>query len=98
MGRRDPDRDFGEAGVPLGAYRRNFDGFGVRFICTACQASHDVPIERVLARLQARGLGGEATGIRDVARRAARPCRRCGAMRWETRPAFPSFAKPPQRL
>lgn len=80
-----PDND---PSVPLAHYLDHHPGVGVRFSCEACQASHDVPMLVVVARLKARGVGDEATGIRELARLADRPCPRCGAMRWETRPAF----------
>jgi hypothetical protein len=59
----------------------------VRFGCAACQRSHDVDLPLVVARLKARRIGDERTGIRALAQLADRPCPRCGAMRWETRPA-----------
>ena len=77
-----------DPGVPLSHYLRDHSGVRVRFTCEACQASYDVPVEAVVERLQVRGLGGEQTGIREVARHAERPCRACEAMKWETRPAF----------
>jgi hypothetical protein len=79
-----------DPGVPLRHYMREHPGSGVRFCCTGCMASHDVPVARVVKRLQVRGLGGEETGVRAVAWFAERPCARCGAMRWETAPAFVS--------
>jgi hypothetical protein len=51
-------------------------------------------LEAVIARLIARRLGEERTGIRAVARTFRRGCKRCGAVAWETRPCFPS-QKPP---
>lgn len=80
-----PDRD---PGVSLSHYLAEHPGVGVRFTCESCQDSHDVPMPDVIARLKERGIGGEHTGIRAVARLADRPCQRCGAMRYETRPAF----------
>lgn len=77
-----------DPGVPLSHYLDDHSGVGVRFTCQGCQASHDVPVAAVIERLKARGLGDEQTGIREVAKVAERPCARCGAMRWETRPAF----------
>lgn len=79
MPRHDP------IGVPLAHYLRDPD-MGVRFECLACQDSFDVPTAEVIAKLKASGLGNERTGIRALARLATRPCRRCGAARWETRP------------
>jgi hypothetical protein len=46
---------------------------GVRFHCRGCQASHDVPVSRVVERLKARGLGDEQTGVRAVAWLADHP-------------------------
>ena len=77
-----------DPGVPLAHYLQHHPEAGVRFTCDACQASHDVPVARVIERLKARGLGDERTGIRAVAKLAAQPCARCGAMRWETRPGW----------
>ncbi|HJR83463.1 MAG TPA: hypothetical protein VJ775_06005 [Sphingomicrobium sp.] len=76
-----------DPGVPLSYYLANH-GVGVRFCCEACQASHDVPMADVVERLKALGLGDERTGIREVARFAEKPCPRCGATRWSTRPAW----------
>lgn len=82
--------------VPLAHYLAHHPGSGVRFTCCACETSHDAPIAAVIERLKARGLGDERTGVREVAGFAERPCPRCGAMRWETRPAFrlPGQARP----
>lgn len=80
----DQDRD----GVPLAHYLTEHPGCGVRFYCTSCAGNVYAPVGQVVARLKARGLGDEGTGIRAVARFAERPCARCGAMRWETMPAF----------
>lgn len=77
-----------DPGVPLGHYLQHHPSSTVRFHCDGCQASHDVPVEQVVERLKARGLGGEDTGVREVAKFSTRPCARCGAMKWVTRPAF----------
>lgn len=77
-----------EPGVPLRHYLRDHEGVGVRFTCLGCQKSFDVPVAKVVARLEARGLGGEETGVCEVARFAERPCARCGATWWNTRPAI----------
>jgi hypothetical protein len=79
-----PDTD---PGISLSHYLEHA-GCAVRFTCEACQASHDVAVPAVIDRLKARGLGDEQTGIREVAQLAERPCARCGAMKWETRPGF----------
>lgn len=78
-----------EPGVPLSHYLHAHEGVGVRFTCEACQYSHDVPVGQVVERLKASGLGGEETGVREVAKFSTRRCAKCGAVRWETRPAFP---------
>lgn len=77
-----------EPGVELAHFRQH--GCGVRFTCRDCKRHHDVDLEVVIARLQARGVGGAHTGIRTVARLAEKPCERCGATRFETTPAWPS--------
>lgn len=78
------DRD---PGVPLAHYRSHA-GCGVRFHCQACAHSFDAPLEAVIARLELNRLGGPQTGVRAVAELSGRPCKRCGARAWETRPAF----------
>lgn len=80
-----PDDD---RGVPLSHYLRHHPDAGVRFHCDGCGASYDVPVAQVVERLKARGLGGEETGVREVAKLSTRPCARCGAKKWVTRPAF----------
>ena len=75
------------AGVPLAHYLGDPD-MGVRFECLTCMASFDVATADVVARLKASGLGDEQTGVRSLARIAKRPCARCGATNWETRPAY----------
>lgn len=84
-------RDENPDGVPLSHYREHA-GCGVRFCCNACARSFDVPLERVISRLERQGLGGPSTGIRAVAGLATRSCDRCGGRSWETRPAFASGA------
>lgn len=85
----DGEVNMDKAGVPLRHYLRDHEGVTVRFCCEACQASHDVPVAKVVERLQERGIGGEETGVREVARLSDQPCARCGAVRWSTRPGFP---------
>lgn len=77
-----------DPGVSLSHYLEHHPEAGVRFHCCACQASHDVPVPAIVERLKARGIGDERTGIRAVAALADRPCARCGALAWESRPAF----------
>lgn len=76
-----------DPGVPLADYRQH--RAGVRLTCLDCMKHRDLPLDAVIARLEARGVGGEQTGIREVARFARSPCQRCGGMRFETTPAFP---------
>ncbi len=78
----------GDIGVPLRHYIEHHPKVGVRFICQGCAQTTDRPMAEVVAGLKARGLGGEATGIRAIARLLTRPCARCGRIYWETRPAF----------
>lgn len=80
-------RDSNPDGVPLAHYREH-PGCGVRFHCRACARSFDAPLESVISMLRLRRLGGAETGVNAVGRLAFRPCRRCGATAWETRPAF----------
>lgn len=75
--------------IPLGEYREL--GAGVELHCQACGRMKKLDLEKVIAGLVARGLGDENTGIRELARTFKRPCERCGALAWETRPAFPSM-------
>jgi hypothetical protein len=75
-------------GVPLGRYRSFGPRMAVEFRCRACDVWFEVPLEDVIARLQARGVGGPETGVREVGALAERPCR-CGSLRFATRPAFP---------
>lgn len=72
-------------GVPLARYLADPE-MGVRFECLACIDSFDVPTAEVVEKLKARGLGDERTGIKAVGWLSTTPCRRCGAVRWETRP------------
>lgn len=75
-----------DAGVPLAHYRRH-DG-AVWLICLDCVQGRLLPLEGVISRLVALGVGDERTGIRAVAGFVDRPCPRCGGRRFETRPAF----------
>jgi len=80
-------RDNNPDGVPLSHYREH-EGCGVRFCCRACAASFDAPLAAVIRKLELRRIGGAETGVRALARLSHQPCRRCGAVDWETRPAF----------
>lgn len=75
-----------EPGVPLAHYVELHAGTGVRFTCLNCMAIHDVPMDRVIARLKAAGLGDEATGIKTLGHNATEPCARCGKVFWDTSP------------
>lgn len=78
------DRD---TGVELAHYL--LDGrCCVRFSCMGCQMARDFPVQQVIDRLKARGLGGERTGIRAVARFVEKPCPRCNGFRFETTPGW----------
>lgn len=78
-----------EPGVPLASYRSFGPEMAVEFRCSDCQAHFDVGLEAVISRLQARGVGGPDTGVREVARYVEKPCERCGGKRFTTRPWFP---------
>jgi hypothetical protein len=82
-----------DPGVPLAHYRQH--GAGVMLICLRCQNGRTFGLEPVIRRLEARGLGGERTGIRAVAGFVREPCPSCGAGRFETRPAFPQSRPAP---
>jgi len=80
-------------GVPLAHYRKH--GGGVRLACLDCMQHRDLPLEQVIARLKARGVGDETTGIKEVAGYVNRPCPRCAGLRFETMPWFPAKPKGP---
>ncbi|PHY20949.1 hypothetical protein [Caulobacter sp. BP25] len=84
-----------EPGVPLDHYRQH--DASIQLHCTACAQMTLLDLETVIAGLIARRLGDERTGIRALARTFRRPCERCGATAWETRPCFPS-QKPSMRI
>lgn len=73
-------------GVPLSHYLDHHPACGVRFTCLSCMAHHDVPIADVLARLKARGMGDERTGIKQIGLMSTQPCARCGKVTWDTAP------------
>lgn len=74
--------------VPLAHYLQNDRCRGVRLTCLGCMNHRDIPLDVVIARLQARGIGGGETGIRQVAQFVREPCPKCGGRRFETAPAF----------
>jgi hypothetical protein len=73
-------------GVPLAHYRQH-DG-AVLLTSLDCVHRRTLPVEAVISRLTARGLGDEGTGLRAVAGFVREPCPRCGGSRFETRPEF----------
>lgn len=75
-----------EAGVPLHDYRRL--GADVLLFCRACVYDKVIPLEEVIARLNARGFDGENVGIVELSRFTTHACPKCGARSWETRPNF----------
>lgn len=77
-----------DKGVPLASYLDDAALYGIRFSCAECQASHDVALADVIARLKTTGRGDERTGVRELGRLATQPCGRCGALRWESRPVW----------
>ena len=87
-----PEWQFEGAGPPLRHYLDKHPGTEIGFHCLGCMAYHQVPIEKVAARLKARRIGDEGSGIKMVGSLARRPCRRCGGTHWDTRPAFPPGA------
>ncbi len=74
-------------GVPLAHYRQH--GGGVRLTCVARMRHRDLPLEPVIARLEARGVGNAQTGIKAVAAFVTAPCPSCGGRHFETAPWFP---------
>jgi hypothetical protein len=74
-------------GVPLGHYRSH-RGAGVRVMCRDCKLHRDLPLEAVISRLEARGVGGAHTGIVALAELVRTPCQRCGGRRAVTAPCW----------
>ena len=46
----------------------------------------NLSLDTIIARLEARGVGGERTGIVELARLVREPCPRCGGLRFVTAP------------
>jgi len=80
-----------EPGVPLAHYRDH--GAGVWLTCPDCVNHRELPLEAVIRRLIARGVGSAATGIKEVAGYVNRPCPRCGGRRFDSSSAFPARPK-----
>jgi hypothetical protein len=78
-------------GVPLAHYRQH--NGAVTLTCLDCMRYRRFDLEAVIRRLEARGLGGEQTGVKAVAGFVREPCPRCGGARFESRPHFPPMPK-----
>lgn len=61
-------------------------GAKVQLRCAACSWRRTYEPERLIERLEAKGVGGAGTGIMLVARHVTWPCPGCGRKRWETGP------------
>jgi hypothetical protein len=93
-------------GVPLVHYRQH--GAGVRLTCAGCMFHRDLPLEPIIARLEARGVGGAGTGMVELAHLLRQTCPRCGGRQFTTAPAFadrpadpnswPALRRPPPQL
>lgn len=71
--------------VPLRQYRDQAD---IRLHCLSCAYGATYKLDQVIRRLNARGLDGENTGIKDLAGLTVQHCPRCGVRKWEALPAF----------
>jgi hypothetical protein len=80
-----------DSGVPLAHYRQH--GASVLLTCLDCMGRRTLPLEAVIERLKARGVGDERTGIIGLARYVRNPCPRCGGSRFQTAPSFPAIPK-----
>lgn len=74
-------------GVPLAHYREH--GANLLLTCLNCMLSRVFDLERVIARLQEKGLGGAETGIKAVAAFVIEACPRCGHRHYDSAPAWP---------
>jgi hypothetical protein len=79
------DRD---PGLPLRTLSGQVRCVGIRFDCMACRKFFDLAFDVVVSDLERRRVGGWETRIRDVAGLARKPCVRCGALKYETMPAW----------
>ena len=75
------------SGVPLAMYRKN--RANVLLTCLDCFWRQTIDREKLIERPEARGVGGEHTGIKAVAQLVTRACPRCGGRRFDSCPAFP---------
>jgi hypothetical protein len=81
-----------EPGVPLEHYREH--GADIEVSCCQCARRRVFGLERVIAGLEQRGLGGAQTGIKAAGRMLRSPCGHCGATNWDARPKMPAPANP----
>jgi hypothetical protein len=75
-----------QPGAPL-AHFREHRGAGVRMTCHDCQFHCDLPLQAIIERLEARGVGGATTGIVELSRLVRTPCSRCGGREFVMAPA-----------
>jgi hypothetical protein len=61
-------------------------GARVKLYCGACAWSKTYDPERLVERLEAKGVGNGFTAIMHVARHVAWPCPACGRTRWASAP------------
>jgi hypothetical protein len=71
--------------VPLRHYRDQAD---TRLHCLPCAYGATYKLERVIRRLNTRGIDGENTGVKDLGRLTVQDCPRCGAKSGRPLPAF----------
>ena len=82
MGSRNTGRS-----VPVAHYFTHA-GCGLLVTCLGCQLNRRYELPEVIARLESRRVRAQLLGIQDVARYVRGPCPRCGALKFETRPAW----------
>lgn len=74
-------------GAPLATFETGMTA-DVGLHCHQCARYQVIPLAKVIASLDARGLQGRRIGIRELASHIRRPCPRCGSVSQETRPVF----------
>jgi hypothetical protein len=77
-----------DPGLPLAHFRNAHRFAGVRLTCDGCHLHTDLDLEKVIAKLAARGVEGETLGIRTLAVLVNAPCKRCGGRAFSTAPAW----------